>query len=216
MTQPVWRLSLLPVVACMGSACADQAPLDRSADPSRSPCACPLDAELSNLALCVSPSTAFAPAHVFSSHRTDGGAVACEPWRAPQPLPAQPWSSARISSPCAGAGMLCVRVRSGDVRAAQPSDCTLTERCVSFDYPVPNLIREVAPVGAWVAESDACAQRYEQQGGYIEFRVDSAQLGCGEGAERITRVAVCPTRCQADARMPGCEACGGPEVTTRF
>jgi len=209
----VWGALLGIVVA----ACGDDPALRTGEDPASDDCPCRLETQLDNLALCVSPSTAFAPTHVFSSSWSEGDrGPMCEPWRAMQPVPSKPWSGVRISSRCAGGGQLCVTARSGRVSEADESDCILTRRCVTFAYTTPGQVVELAPLGAWVAESSECSLRHEQLGGYLEFAVTSNELGCGAEADRITRVAVCPPRCQAEPDGEGCEVCGGPEIMTWF
>lgn len=207
--------SAVAALALALSACSDDPRLDTARDPAEATCACPLDVQLDNLGICASPATAFAPAHVFSSHRVDGGVSMCEPWRDPQPVPSRPWSAVRISAPCAGDGRLCVTLRAGRAESPTSDDCTLTERCVSFEYTDAGVVADLSPLGAWAAQTGACTQRYDQEGGYLEFRSDSAELGCGTSTS-MRRVAVCPARCQDAPTGQGCDVCGGPAIMTRF
>lgn len=205
---------LFALVTCV--ACGDDEPVQQTEDPAEAECPCRLDAEIDNLALCVSPTTAFAPTHVYSTFWNPLAQRAeCEPWRDPQPIPASPWSAVRVSSACQGSGQLCVTVKAGAANNFSVDDCVLTTRCVPFDYMTPADVVELAPLGAWVAESSACAERHEQLGAYLEFSFDSEQLGCGMG-DRVTRLAVCPARCEGDRTRPGCEMCGVPRIVTSF
>ena len=208
-------LSIAVLFAAVG--CGDDEAVQMVEDPAGADCPCRLATVIDNLALCVSPTTAFASTHVYSTFWNDlTREPECEPWRAPQPVPAIPWSKLRISSQCAGNGQLCVTLKAGQENNLSPDDCLLTTQCTAFDYTTPGQVAELAPLGAWVAESSECALRYEQLGGYLEFRVDSAQLGCGMSADDVTRVAVCPTRCEADPTAAGCEICGEPQIMTWF
>lgn len=209
---------LLVLLACALPACGDaDAALDTNEDPVRDDCACRLAAQIDNLALCVSPSTAFAPPHVYSSSRSDASAPpTCEAWRAPQPVPSTAWSALRISAPCAGQGKLCITLRAGRVRSPSADDCVLVERCLDFAYENVGHVVELPALAAWVAESSECALRNEQIGSYYEFRLDSDQLGCATEAERVTRVAVCPARCESNPQGEGCDVCGRPQIMTWF
>ncbi len=185
-------------------------------DPARAVCQCRLDTQIANLALCVSPTTSFAPTHVYSTFWNDvGGKAECEPWRSPQPVPAMPWSKVQISSRCQGSGQVCVTVKAGMASSRSAEDCVLTTRCSAFDYTTPDQPLELAPLGAWVAESSECASRYEQLGGYFELTAPSQQLGCGNPDE-ITYVPICPTFCNTDPNAAGCEVCGGPGIMPSF
>jgi hypothetical protein len=200
------------LIAC-ASGCGDDG-VSTGQDPVSVRCECPLDAKIENLALCISPTTAFAPAHVYSSHwsSVDSRAV-CDPWRDPQPLPSDAWSKIEVSSQCAGTGQFCVGVWSGSSQAPSASDCQLARVCSAIDYAGGNQRLELPAIPSWVAESSECAQRYEREGGYLEFIVQSDQLGCDTTAGSTKLVPLCPVRCQADPKGPGCNICGnGPIV----
>lgn len=196
------------------AACGGDDDLKTGEDPASSECMCALDTKIDNLALCISPTTAFEPAHVFSSSLASAAAQpTCEPWRMPQPVPSAPWSSIRVSSPCAGTGNFCVAVWSGSAQTPTLNDCQLARVCTPVAYAGNGQIVELAALPAWVAESSECAQRYERDGGYLEFVVESEQLGCGGATGKSTLVPLCPTRCQADPKGQGCEICGnGPVI----
>lgn len=190
--------------------CGDDDGFSRREEPASVECPCALDVSLENLALCMSPTTAFGPAHVYSSHLDPAsGAPVCEPARNPQPQPAMPWSALRASSQCAGTGQFCVTVWAGEVGGAD--DCELTRVCSAVAAPGGQQVVDLAALPSWTAASSACAQRYEQEGGYLEFSVDSEQLGCEreDGSKRV--VPLCPSRCQTDPSGPNCDSCGnGP------
>ena len=190
--------------------CGDDDELETGEEPASVECPCALDVSLENLALCISPTTAFGPAHVYSSHwDAAASAPACEPARAPQPTPALPWSSLKVSSQCAGTGQFCVAVRAGEPGS---EDCQLARVCSAVDYLGGQQIVDLAALPSWVAESSACAQRYENEGGYLEFEIESAQLGCdrGDGSKKV--VPLCPVRCQTDPSGANCETCGNGPV----
>jgi hypothetical protein len=211
MGKRTWSLGLL----LMALGCGGDADLNTGEDPVEvADCECAVATKIANLALCISPTTAFSPAHVYSSSwNVEAGSPACEPWRSPQPLPATPWSTIQVSSKCAGTGQFCITVRSGNAAQPLPDDCSLARVCTSIDYAGGEQITALAPLPSWVAESSDCAQRYERDGGYLEFVVESEQLGCNMGSGRRKLVPLCPTRCEADPKGAGCEICGnGPEI----
>jgi hypothetical protein len=180
-------------------------------------CACRLATQFDNLALCVSPSTAFAPSHVYSSSwDATTQAPGCEPWRNPQPAPTAAWTGLKVSSACQGTAQVCVSIRAGDVKNLSADDCTLATRCSSITYTTPNQIVESLPLAGWTAESSGCAQRHEQTGAYLEFTVQSDTLGCGMGVDQTIRVGVCPARCQTDPKGAGCEVCGSGATPVNF
>lgn len=199
--------------------CGDDDSIETSEGAARADCPCRLATQIDNLAVCIAPSSAFGPAHVYStSLRESDRRPVCEPFASPQPVPAAAWSKLRVSAPCVGEGQLCVTVRAGRLDATSADDCVLAQRCSSVAYASPNQVAEVAPLAGWLAESSACAVRYEQLGGYIELTLDSQSLGCGmgSGTQRVTRVAVCPPRCEREPQAAGCEVCGGPQAMVWF
>jgi hypothetical protein len=211
------RYALVSLVCLVvGVGCGDEGGLTTADNPSTTPdCPCRLATQFDNLALCVSPSTAFAPAHVYSSSWDAAGkAVSCEPWRNPQPAPAAPWTGVKVSSACQGNAELCVSIRAGDAKNVSSEDCTLSTRCSSIAYATPNQIIDALPLSGWTAESSNCAQRHEQLGAYLEFTVRSATLGCGMGTDTTTRVAICPARCEANPAGAGCEVCSKDKEPT--
>lgn len=171
-------------------------------------CDCPLDWAIDNTVLCVSPPTSYSPPVIFASYLSDQGEVACEPTqRFPQPLSSQPWSAQRISSRCAGSGTLTLRVRQGQAKSARADDCVLTEQTFDFDYSQANKALSLPPLAAWSAQDEACSRAFEAEGGYLEFRVESERLGCGEADSKVNYVDICSARCQGDPGRAGCEAC---------
>jgi hypothetical protein len=198
--------------------CGDDASVASEGDPAtEADCTCRLAARFSNLALCVSPTTAFAESHVYSTSWDDAsGRPVCEPWQERQPDPAQPWSKVQISSACQGSGELCISIRAGDVKAISAEDCTLATRCTSIAYTTPNQIVDLAPLAGWSAQSSACALRHEQTGAYLELVVRSDTLGCGMGLDQVSRLGVCPARCRDVPSGPGCDVCGQGNVLTTF
>jgi hypothetical protein len=173
-------------------------------------CDCPIDWQVDNLAVCVSPHTAFTETLLFSSSLGEGDALQCDAARSfPQPVPSQAWSAQRISSPCTGSGKLVLRVRQGQAESAGADDCVLAQQEFDFDYATAKAPLALAPVAAWSAKDAACARAYEDEGGYLEFRVESEKLGCGEGGTSVKYVNQCPVGCDlADNRaLPKCKAC---------
>jgi hypothetical protein len=219
-----WLFALINLSALGASlgACGADTSTTTSTNPiMEASCECRLATQLDNLALCVSPSTTFAPSHVYStSLDATSNKPVCEPWRDPQPAPANPWTKLRISSACAGTGTLCVTVRAGSVNNLSPEDCTLATRCADIAYTTPGQNLELAPYAGWTAESSACAERQQQLGAYLEFSVKSDTLGCAAGSDagagQISRIAVCPSRCQDDPKGAGCDVCGSGQTLTTF
>jgi hypothetical protein len=197
--------------------CADEgAGLRTTDDPVRvGDCPCRLEAKFENLAICASPTTPSAPAHVFaSSWDLAAKRAVCEPWAEPQPVPSQDWSrSVDVRSACTGTGQLCLLLKAGDSRAIHADDCELTRHCADVAYPTANTVISLGAIPAWVGTT-ACAARYEQLGGYLEFNVRSSDLGCGTGATE--RIQICPSRCNDNPLAAGCEACGDGSVLTTF
>lgn len=180
-------------------------------------CSCPIDWQVDNLAVCVSGHTAFTSTLVYSSYLNEYGDVTCDAARPfPQPLPKNAWSAHRIASACAGSGKLTLRVRPGRAETASADDCVLGEVSVDFDYVVPDAPLDLPVLTSWSAQDQPCARAYEDQGGYLEFVVESEQLGCGETGTSVQRVDICPVRCDGHPNDPGCDVCGGPQLATRF
>ncbi len=195
--------------------CGDDS-LQTAGNSAKAGCECRLDTVIQNLALCASPTTAFAATHVYSTFwNSVEQKPDCEPWRDPQPVPAMPWSNVSISSRCQGSGQICITMKAGNVKSPSADDCVLTSRCTSFDYTTPGQSMDVAPLGAWVAESSECASRYEQVGGYLELTAPSDTLGCGDPNE-VTRQAICPVSCSSDPTADSCSICGGPTLMPSF
>lgn len=178
-------------------------------------CACRLEVNFENLAVCASPTTPNAPSHVYSSAwDTAVKQPACEPWADPQPVPSKDWSRyVDVRSVCAGEGRLCIVLKAGDAKAVSADDCELTRHCADISYPAADVTTSLGPLPSWVG-SMACAARYEQLGGYLELNVASAQLGCG--ANETLRLAICPSRCSDNPLGQGCETCGSGPVTSTF
>ncbi|MET0282984.1 MAG: hypothetical protein ABW352_00880 [Polyangiales bacterium] len=178
-------------------------------------CPCRLEAKFENLAICASPTTPSAPAHVFSSSwDLTGKQPVCDAWAEPQPVPAQPWSRGiDVKSACTGGGQLCVVLKAGDSKALSADDCELTRHCANVVYPTAQALLALGPIPSWVA-STACSARYEQLGAYLELNVVSTELGCGTGA--VERVQVCPSRCNDNPLGAGCDTCGDGSVMTTF
>jgi hypothetical protein len=201
----------------MAIACADDGTgLRTGEDPVMvGDCPCRLEVKFENLAICASPTTPSALAHVFSSSwDVASKRPACDPWADPQPVPDEPWSrTIEVKSACTGSAQLCLVLKAGDAKALSSEDCELTRRCGDIDYPVADTTQLVGSLPAWVGTT-ACAARYEQLGGYLEFNVASAQLGCGSQATE--RLQICPSRCNDNPLGAGCDSCGDGSVVTTF
>ena len=208
------KRSLVFGLVALALACGDDEGLRTGEMPASADCLCPLDLKIENLAVCISPTTPFASAHLYSTHLDPATSrPACEPWRDPQPRPVNPWSALRGSSSCAGSGEFCVAIRSGNAGEPAATDCQVARVCSSVQVAGGEQVMELPPLPSWVAESSECAQRYERDGGYLEFVFESEQLGCGTGDGSRRIVPLCPTRCEAAPTGPGCEVCGnGPAV----
>ncbi|HEX6243436.1 MAG TPA: hypothetical protein VFZ61_21130, partial [Polyangiales bacterium] len=160
--------------------------------------------------------TAFTDTLLYSSALEDGEPV-CDVGRSfPQPVPRDAWSAQRISSPCAGQGTLVLRVRQGEADEPQSDDCIIAEQRLEFDYAEKGETLTLPSLAAWSAQDQACARAYEEQGGYLEFRVESDEVGCGKDGVSARYVNQCPVKCDTDPDAPGCEDCGQPTITNSF
>jgi hypothetical protein len=212
MLKSATRLSL----ALALTACSSDAAPTQSAD-SAATCACPLDWQIDNLSACVSPHTAFTSTLVYSSYLTDG-TIKCDTAKGdfPQPPSTRTWSTQRISSPCTGSGTLRLRVRQGNSDSASESDCVLGEYSVDFDYGTADEPLELAALPSWSVQDQECARAYEEEGGYLEFVIESDALGCGAGDAHVSYVNICPLRCDTDPDGPDCDACGNGSLVNRL
>jgi hypothetical protein len=180
-------------------------------------CPCRLTTAFDNLAVCVSATGAFGPAQVYSSYvRPGASGPECGVRQQTPTAPILPWTSLTVRSACTGTGQFCVTIRGGDYNNPSVADCTLATRCSSIAYGTPNIDAQLEPLASWVAESNDCATRYEQMGGYLEFVVESDQLGCNMGEAQQKRVPLCPVRCRDNPMGEGCDVCGAPQVSTTF
>lgn len=222
MLTPLVRLSLLALaIGCSSSfvtGCSGQGGGTPSMqDEQASTCRCPLDWQVDNMAVCVSPHTAFTQTLLFSSHVDSAGEIACDSARPfPQPVPEEAWSSQRIASPCAGHGTLSIKVRQGDAKEPSDDDCVIAEHTLDFDYAKAGAPQELAPVGAWSAQDQTCARAYEEEGGYLEFRIESEQIGCDRSGSTVKYVAICPVGCDITPDQPKCKVCGGQQLSNRL
>jgi hypothetical protein len=201
----------------MAIACADDGKgLTTGEDPVMvGDCPCRLEVKFENLAICASPTTPSAPAHVFSSSwDVASKRPVCDAWAEPQPVPDEPWSrTIEVKSACTGSAQLCLVLKAGDAKALSAEDCELTRRCGDLNYGVAEATQLVGSLPGWVGTT-ACAARYEQLGGYLEFTVASSQLGCGTG--EVERLQICPSRCNDNPLGAGCDTCGDGAVVTTF
>lgn len=196
--------------------CGDDASSTKTTDDSAATCTCPLDWQVDNLAVCVSAHTAFTSTLVYSSYLTDEK-ITCDSAKSfPQPAPVRAWSEQRIASPCTGSGTLRLRVRQGRSESASENDCMLAEQVVDFDYPTANEHLELGALSSWSAQDQECARAYEQQGGYLEFVIESDQLGCGATGAKVKYVDICPLRCDTDPSGPGCDECGNGSLVNQL
>jgi hypothetical protein len=207
------RLSL---VALALTGCSDHGASTKMQDDSAATCACPLDWQIDNLAVCVSAHTAFTSTLVYSSYLTDEK-ITCDTAKGfPQPAPARTWSGQRISSPCIGGGTLRLRVRQGHSESASENDCVLAEQAIDFDYPVAEATLELAALSGWSVQDQDCARAYEEQGGYLEFIIESEQLGCGSEEAKVRYVDICPLRCDTDPNGSDCDKCGSGSLVNQL
>jgi hypothetical protein len=145
-----------------------------------------------------------------------GGAAAC-PMVAdtpPPPTPAEDWSQNRLTVDCEGQFELCYTLKAGDFESPSPSDCILTEVCVSGWYAVPNVTQELDPLAAWTGSDPACAAQFATSGGYGEMSVRGTTIDCetiddGTGERYVfNRVNYCPLCCNTgECSGAMCDAC---------
>jgi hypothetical protein len=208
----VFLLSVL--TACSGQKSKERSSGDRGTVAPT--CDCPLDWQIDNLAVCVGQHTAFTDTLLYSSS-PGGDKPQCDAGRRfPQPVPARDWSDQRLSSPCTGAGTLVLRVRQGDAADPSADDCIIAEQQLEFDYTTADQPLTLPALAPWSAQDQACARAYEEQGGYLEFRVESAEVGCGKDGSTVKYVNQCPVTCDLDPSGPECEDCGQPTLTNSF
>ena len=206
------RVVFLATLLAGAVACDDQKAVTQSQDPST--CSCPLSIQVDNLAICAAQSTLTAPPRVYSSAQTAGQAT-CEDddGKFPHRVPTAPWSKVRISSPCNGKGKMCFSLRHGTADQPKESDCVLAQECVEFDYETSDGgTFEIPEMPGWTVTDQACAFKYEREGGYIEFHAEEAEVGCNSGLEGSLRTQTCPVHCAQQPDGPGCDACSNEPI----
>lgn len=191
------------VCACSGDA---SEPLDGSVDNAK--VACELDWQVDSVVPCIAAPTLSEPPLIYSSHVNAEGLPSCDPYVGfPQPVPEDAWSSQRLIAETAGTAELCISIKQGKADAPTASDCALFTHCEQVSYPEAGTSLDLPDLPGWSAQDEACARAYYDNGGYVELKVTSSELGCGEGGEQVSRVQMCPNDCKKGDTRDKCDPC---------
>ena len=138
----------------------------------------------------------------------------------PYAAPSQVWSTDTLNVDCEGHFRLCFRIRAGDFKNPQASDCILGEVCAESDYVKKNVEQAWPDLPGWVGADNACAKKWETTDqnispGYGEMIVKGQSILCdniddGKGGDLVfNRVEYCPRICRdaANKDLPACKAC---------
>ena len=132
----------------------------------------------------------------------------------PQPEPGQDFSTNRLTVDCAGHYELCFVLRAGDENDPQPTDCEVARSCVQVWYDTPDVTMELPALPSWTSSDYTCAGQFADSGGYAEMTVEGLSIECdavddGNGQPYVFhRIGYCPTECNSDPTLPGCDNCG--------
>lgn len=175
---------------------------------------------------------AWAHATILTS---DGKITRCfEPGAPPQPQPGEVpggpddiWSTSTLKTDCAGKFKLIYRIRAGDPKNPQPTDCILGEQSIEADYQEPNVEQPMPPLKPWAGADQACAKKWEIDTpddvypGYGEMIVRGQTVRCdeiddGNNAEFVFhRLPYCPKLCRTNNTADVCKKCAA-EATGKF
>ncbi len=181
--------------------------------------------KIANLSPCISqytfqgqPTTYYA----MSTIPAAGGGYECPYKNQPPPyaVPGQDWSTDTLNVDCEGHFRLCFRIRAGDFKNPQGSDCILGEVCAESDYIKKNVEQPWPNLPGWVGADTACAAKWEttpedKSPGYGEMIVKGQSVLCdniddGNGGDLVfNRVEYCPRMCRngQNPDHPACKSC---------
>jgi len=138
----------------------------------------------------------------------------------PYPAPTTVWSTDTLNIDCEGHFKLCFRIRAGDFKNPQASDCILGEVCAESDYVKKNVEQPWPDLPGWAGVDNACAKKWETTDqnispGYGEMIVKGQSILCdaiddGKGGDLVfNRVEYCPRKCRNGQNPddPACKAC---------
>jgi hypothetical protein len=125
------------------------------------------------------------------------------------------WTNDTLQVDCEGRFELCYTLRAGNADDPQPTDCEIVRVCTGdFWYETRDVVQTLPPLPAWVSTNNACAQQFNDTGGYGEMSVRGLSAECdpiddGSGAEYVfNRVNYCPNDCAERPTDPDCMNCG--------
>jgi hypothetical protein len=137
----------------------------------------------------------------------------------PEPMGTAPpgiWSTDTLKADCAGKFKLCFRIKVGDFKNPQPTDCTMGEACTDVDYPTPDVVQNLPDLPTWAGTDNACAKKWEKETpddvspGYGEMVVKNGQTvrcdAVGDGDYVFKRVMYCAKMCRNGAN-PDAQQC---------
>ena len=136
-----------------------------------------------------------------------GGMTSCP--SDPTMTPTMPWSTDTLTTDCAGHYHLCVTLKAGDSKMPMDSDCTVVQTCADGDYSTALQAQKWTDLPGWMAPptSLACAQKFQDQGGYAQLTATGTATGCGAITRTVGVITYCPQSCQANPTGAGCMNC---------
>jgi hypothetical protein len=170
--------------------------------------ACELDWSIDNVVTCVVPPTVKNPPIIYSSH-LKAGEPTCDPYsKFPQPVPKANWSKQHVIGLTVGEAKVCFSLKQGDFKNPTSDDCVLNKQCFDVEYTKAETELDLPELTPWSATDEACARAYYADGGYVEMRIESDDLGCAQDGDDVERLPLCPPKCDGkDDKTAGCETC---------
>jgi hypothetical protein len=133
----------------------------------------------------------------------------------PSNLMATPtWTNDTLTVDCAGTFTLCYTIKAGNGKMPQPTDCVMTQTCVTGTYPGPDdagvdPVVMLPPLPGWTTTGaqTACAQQFYDSGGYGQMSVNGESIQCETVNKVFQTVTYCPLTCNTNPMAPGCAGC---------
>ncbi|HEX3696283.1 MAG TPA: hypothetical protein VH374_12950 [Polyangia bacterium] len=137
---------------------------------------------------------------------TSGGASMC-PDPAATTLPS--WSTDTLTTDCPGRYHLCITLKAGNGKTPANDDCTVVQDCADGDYTTATQAQTWAGLPGWKIDPAnlACAQKFQDQGGYAQLTATGTATNCGAVTRALGTITYCPLSCQSDPTGPGCTTC---------
>lgn len=181
----------------------DAGPLDAAA------CGCVLHGKwtIDNLSPCFFNVTGDANVSGAISTVSNGSQVAC-----PNDLsmaPSAPWSTDTLAAACPGHYRLCLTLKAGSAASPQASDCALAQSCAEGDYTGANQPETWPTLPSWIATGaqQACAEVFQDSGGYGELTITGTPTGCAAVTQTIGTTTYCPLSCNGANPPAACASC---------